>query len=110
MNKYNELEKASMAFKLESGEVLLISNEDINEIANKVIVEMLVHHQNKVYLHKNTAKEKYDLLYTVYTEQKESMSEDMQDQYLKRILELFNENESTFITLEEDQKSKEIKP
>lgn len=99
------LEKAAMAFKLSDGTVLLISKEDANQIANSFITSMLINNRHQVVLSKDTAIEKSNLLYKIVIEQKERMSNEVKEQYLKAILELIKINE-----IEEVPFEKELNP
>lgn len=99
--KTAELEKSSMAFKLESGDILLISKDDVTEIANKLIFEMMITKQNVVYMLNNPNVEKSNMLYKMVVEQKEKMSEKMLTDYMKVILELLKTDESELSTLKE---------
>lgn len=107
MNKI-ELETASMAFKLTNGEVLLISKEDINEIANKLITQMMLSKQNQVWMLKSTSIEKCNLLYKIVIEQKDKMNEGVRDNYFKAMLELIKGDEKEFVSLRDEIKSQKI--
>jgi len=76
MKRDVELQKASMAFQLKNGETLLISKEDVNEIAEKVILEMILHKKNQIFMHRSTSVEKCNTLYKIVIEQKEKMSDE----------------------------------
>lgn len=102
-----ELEKSSMAFKLKDGNVILISDEDINEIATKLIIEMSINKQNRVYILKDTSVDKCNLLYKIVVEQKETMTKEVRASYFKLILEILKNNRDIeFKTLEEELKNK----
>lgn len=96
-----ELKESSMSFKLEDGSVLLISKNDITELANKLIVEMMLNKQNVIYSLKNNSIEKCNLLYKIIVEQKDTMSKTVKEQYLKSILEFISENDSELETLKD---------
>jgi hypothetical protein len=105
INSNSELKKSSMAFELKNGEVLLISKEDIQEIAMKVIVEMCSNNRSKIYLYKDTSIEKCNLLYKIVLEQKDKMSEDVRNNYFKAMVELIKDDEKEPISLEDDIKT-----
>lgn len=102
MTREIELKKASMAFQLKNGEILLISKEDVEEIASKLIMEMVINKQNQVWMHKSTAVEKCNLLYKIVIEQKDKMSEDVRDNYFKAMLELVKGDEKELVSLAEE--------
>lgn len=104
-----ELKKASMAFQLKNGEVLLISKEDVNEIANKLIVEMMVNKQNQIVMYKSTAVEKCNLLYKIVTEQKDKMDEAVRSNYFKVMVELIKDDAKELTTLKEEIEKQQSK-
>lgn len=105
--KQIELEKSSMAFKLSDGNVLLISKEDVTEIANKLIIEMMINKSNSVYMLKNNSIEKCNLLYKIVIDQKDTMSNETKENYFKAILEfLKTENDTELETLKEKIEAK----
>lgn len=93
-----ELKKACMAFKLENGEILLISKEDINQIAHELVVEMMINNQNHVHIHKSSTNEKCQILYKAITEQP-NMSKTMLNKYLGKIVDLIDKEETTIKTI-----------
>lgn len=97
-----ELKKSSMAFQLKNGEVLLISNEDVAEIANKLIIEMMINKQNQIIMYKSTAIEKCNLLYKIVIDQKEKMTDDIRNNYFKAMLELIKDDEKELTTLKKE--------
>lgn len=105
MSKIIELKNASMAFELENGEILLISKEDIQEIASKLIVEMMLNKTNQVWMHKSTAIEKCNFLYKVIIDQKDKMTEEVRLNYFNTMLKLMKEDDKELITLEEEIKN-----
>lgn len=102
MTKEIELKKAAMAFQLKNGEILLISKEDAEEIANMFIVEMCLNNQNQVWMNKSTAIEKCNLLYKIVIEQKDKMSEDVKENYFKAMLEIVKNDEKELVSLQEE--------
>lgn len=100
-----ELKKSCMAFELKNGEILLISKEDVTEIAKKLIVEMMINKQNHVHIHKDNTIDKFNLLYKILTEQ-QHMKKSLKEQYCKEILNTICEGDEETITLEEHSKQK----
>lgn len=96
-----KLKKASMAFELKSGEILLISEEDVNEIATKLILEMSIRKQNQVWMLKNTDVERCNLLYKIVLDQKDTMSQETREKYLNTINELLKNGSHEFESLED---------
>lgn len=95
MKREIKLEKSSMAFKLESGDVLLISNEDVEQIADKLIVEMMIKKQNVIYMLKNNSIEKCNLLYKIITEQNDKITNAVRMSYLKQIHDLLKNDDGS---------------
>lgn len=93
------LEKSCMAFELKSGEMLYISNEDVQSIANSFLVEMMVHKNTNVYVNKRTSVKTCQLLYNIVTEQGNKMSKSLRENYLKAILELSENDEQEYISV-----------
>lgn len=104
-----ELKNNAMAFQLKTGDVLLISNDDVISIANRLVMEMMVNNQTKVFIEKSTAVEKCNLLYKIVSEQQDKMNDDVRQQYFKAIHELMHSDETKTITLEEANREAKIK-
>lgn len=100
MNPHVILKKSFMAFELKSGEILHISNEDVQSIANSFLVEMMVHKNTNVYINKRTSVKTCELLYKIVTDQGKKMSVSLRENYLKAILELSENDEQEFISVE----------
>jgi len=96
-----ELKESSMSFKLEDGSTLLISKNDVTELANKLIGEMMINKQNVIYMIENKSIEKCNLLYKIVIEQKDTMSKNVKEKYLKSILEFISEDDSELKTLKD---------
>ncbi len=92
------LEELSMAFKLESGEILFITKEAIEKIANELIIEMMINKQTAIYSLKNNNIAKCNLLYKIIIEQKGKMSKKLLDEYLTTMLELLKSDDDTELT------------
>lgn len=98
-----------MAFQLEGGEVLLISNDDVNEIADKLIMKMILNKQNQIIMYRSTAVEKCNLLYKIVLEQKDKMTDDLKQEYFKAMLELIKNDEIELTTLEQQIQKDKLK-
>lgn len=103
-----KLKRAAMAFSLQNGETLLISNDDVQEIANKLMLEMVLNQKHRVYMFKDTVIEKCNLLYKIVTEQKDKMTEDVRNEYFRTINKLILDTEEEEIPMEQDFKDKGI--
>lgn len=84
MSSYNELKKADMAFKLEDGHVILISKEDIQEIAMKIIVEGSLNKMCVFVSEKDMSIEKANILYNILRTEKD-IKPSIRDKYLSQI-------------------------
>lgn len=85
-----KLKKSSMSFQLKDGTILLISNEDIQEIAGKIVLEAILNGNCKINISKNHSLEKCDLLYRIVREQGSSMDDEQKRNYLKAIYEFIS--------------------
>jgi len=85
-----ELEESSMSFKTEDGNILLISKNDVKELATKIVVESMINEKSEFYIMELEKKEKCNLLYKIVTEQKDTMSKKVKEYYLKAILEFLS--------------------
>lgn len=82
------LENSAMAFQLKDGNVVLISQEDISEMAAKIIAFGLVHTGGITLIaNKDTNATKADTLIRLIASQP-NMPEDLKRQYLEEILKL----------------------
>lgn len=83
--KYSELKRCDMAFQLKDGNILLISKEDINEIAVKIIVEASLRSDGvAIVVEKDRSLEKADRLYNILKSEKD-MKPELRNRYLKQI-------------------------
>lgn len=105
-----ELGPSAFGFKLPGGEILLINREDIQKIANELIVEMLVNKQNRIYLIKDVALARAKELYNVYSQEKKEMDDEMRKKYLKSILRYLDKEDFSIETFEEAMKDPNNKP
>lgn len=101
------LEKSCMAFKLKDGETLLISKEDVQSIANSLVVEMMVHNNTNVYIHKNNALKTCSMLYDIVVAEEKTMSKKLRENYLKAILKFSDKGagKDEYITLKKSIES-----
>lgn len=99
-----ELKKSCMAFELKSGELLLISREDITEIATQLVVEMMINKQTHVHIHKGSSIEKCNLLYKAITEQPK-MPKKIRDKYLMKIAALIDDGKEEINSFGERRKA-----
>lgn len=98
----NRLEKSAMAFKLKDGTVLLIDNEDIEKIVEKIKVEMLYKQPEKILMITDPLKSRADFMYQIYKEQRDVMSDELREEYLKSILLLNTDKDFGVETLKEN--------
>lgn len=91
-----DLPLSSMAFKLENGQTLLISKEDVKNIAMQIIVEGSVNKAFVLLSEKDTTLERADRLYKIMREEKD-MDADMKNWYLQQISDLLGCNEKRYV-------------
>lgn len=84
MSKLLELQKASMAFQLKSGDILWIDKEDVQEIAMKIIVQGTTTKQVAMVFEKDKSIEKANMLYDILKNGK-GVTDEIRESYLKQI-------------------------
>lgn len=99
---YNELVKGCLAFQLKDGNIIWISKEDCNEIANKIIIENLVKTDTVVLMEKDNGIQKANVLIQLLKDEKD-MSKEQRSKYLKQIGEFLTGENSTYINIKTKQ-------
>lgn len=105
-----EIASTGSSFTLQDGTIINISKEDVKAIADKLVVEMIVSDQTKVFVTDDNARKRAQLLYDVYKNNSKEMSPEVKADYLNNILYLITEEEIDLISLEEYKKEKPVNP
>jgi len=86
---YSDLPNSCMAFKLSDGNIILISKEDVHNIAMKIIVEGSLQ-KNTVFIKEEDLNfKKADRLYNILKEEKD-MKIELRNRYLRQIADLLS--------------------
>lgn len=83
-----KLEKSCMAFKLKDGKIFLIHNEDVQAIARKVKMELMLNEPQYTIMISDPELTKARELYAIFQKEKNGMTAELRMEYLKKILEL----------------------
>lgn len=89
MSINTELPQHYMAFKLNSGEILLIGKEDVKHIAQMIIIEGSLNKTCTVLRESDNNIEKANMLYEIIKAEK-NMDAEIRNIYLKQIGELLS--------------------
>lgn len=106
-----KLEESCMGFKLPDGKTLLIHDNDIKNIADKMFTHILTMEQERVFLIKDIGIERANKLYEVYQNEKDVMSEKGKQTCLAKIIKYLTEDDyelDTLRNLMEEKKRKNI--
>ena len=109
MEKAKLLTSELMVFETKDGVQLKLTGEDVQEIATRLMVKMVGTGLNYFYV-QSTAVEKCKLLYQIVTEQRDKMSDEVREQYLKGILEFLKDGDIELTSLKDKVEKQKPQP
>ncbi len=91
-----ELPKSCMGWVTKSGETLFIHNEDVKNIAMKIVVEGSLRKCVAIVKEEDNSLKKADMLYSILKQEKD-MKPELRNRYLKQISDLLSGKDVTMI-------------
>lgn len=86
---YDDLKRACMAFQLKDGNFIMISKDDVREIAAKIVVEGSMIGTTVILREKDRSIEKANLLFDILKKEPD-MKPELRNRYLKQIGDLLS--------------------
>lgn len=99
-----KLKSDELRLELKDGTIVTISDEALEKISDAAILNMMINCNSNIYIRRDSAIEKCNLLYKIIAEQKDKMTDDVRKNYLKTINTLISGNEQEDISYKDFKK------